>query len=299
MIDFFKNVLTGATVLIQSIGFVVGIKSDLPNFNNPSPAPIIIVSPAPSSASDLKLNKDKSLETNKKYDSKTSNTVQNINTNEALKKDGLRTGRIVKYKEYCKGGQEISVYDSELITRKAFDGNTYSMTKDDWACSDRDGLALENRQTVQTRRPNTTFQNNTNPNTGEPIVDCVLSYGTYRVYKSYCEQAKIEDQSIQKTSKEIEEERQRLNQQQNQIPTKQGISEVQRANCRNAYETNVINANQFGQGLREFTLQQAQSDYQRCLQGGSSEPIKITRPSPTPCQLPTGIGYIEGGNPCP
>lgn len=293
MIDFFKNVLTGVTILIQSIGYVVGIKSDLPNFNNPSPPPIIIASPTPSSASDLKLNKDNSLDTNKKNDSKISNTVQNINSNEAAKKDGSRTGRIVKYKEYCKGGQEISVYESELITRKASDGNTYSMTKDDWDCSDKNALIAKNRQ-GQTSRPNSTLQNNTNSNPGEPIVDCILSYGTYQVYKSYCEQAKIEDQNIQKTSKEIAEERQRLNQQQqNQIPTQQGISEIQKANCRNAYETNVINANQFSQGLREFALQQAQSDYQRCLEGGSSEPIKITRPSPTPCEIPKGIGYIK------
>lgn len=54
--------------------------------------------------------------------------------------DGSRTGKIIKYKEYCKGGQEISVYESELITKKAADGNTYSMTKEDWACSERDSV---------------------------------------------------------------------------------------------------------------------------------------------------------------
>lgn len=63
----------------------------------------------------------------------TTNTQQRVNTPQVTG-DGSRTGRIVKYKEYCKGGQEISVYENELITKKASDGNSYSMTKADWDC---------------------------------------------------------------------------------------------------------------------------------------------------------------------
>lgn len=63
----------------------------------------------------------------------TTNTQQRENTTQVTG-DGSRTGRIVKYKEYCKGGQEISVYENELITKKVSDGNTYLLTKTDWDC---------------------------------------------------------------------------------------------------------------------------------------------------------------------
>lgn len=62
---------------------------------------------------------------------------QKINTTQTTS-NGSRTGRIIKYKEYCKGDQEISVYENELITKKVADGNTYSMTKTDWDCYSRD-----------------------------------------------------------------------------------------------------------------------------------------------------------------
>lgn len=46
-----------------------------------------------------------------------------------------RTGNIIPYKEFCTGNQ-ISVYENELIYRKAHDGKIYSMTAGDWQCYD-------------------------------------------------------------------------------------------------------------------------------------------------------------------
>lgn len=51
--------------------------------------------------------------------------------------DSTRTGNIIKYKEWCKGNQEISVYENELITKKSSDGKTYSMTQGDWDCYEK------------------------------------------------------------------------------------------------------------------------------------------------------------------
>ncbi len=86
----------------------------------------------------------------------TTNNLQGTNNQAQVTEDGSRTGRIVKYKEFCKGGQEISVYENELITRKALsDGKTYSMTKDDWDCSDK-SFASNNK----TQLSNNTLQQN-------------------------------------------------------------------------------------------------------------------------------------------
>lgn len=86
--------------------------------------------------------------------------------------NGNRTGNIIKYKEYCKNGQEISIYEGELITKKTPDGNTYSMTKDDWVC-------YENKQTQQ--KTNTTSQ----------TIKCTLpGYGVVDMTPSKCEEAR-------------------------------------------------------------------------------------------------------------
>lgn len=52
------------------------------------------------------------------------------------KYDGTRTGRIIKYNEWC-SGKEISIYENELLTKKASDGKTYTMTQGDWDCYER------------------------------------------------------------------------------------------------------------------------------------------------------------------
>lgn len=104
---------------------------------------------------------------------------------------------------------------------------------------------------------------------------CTLYYGalneslTYNVSKETCD--KLQKEQSERNARMEELNRQRTS----------SSNENLQARCKNTYDINVINANQFSAGLREFTLQQAQSDYQRCLQGGSSEPLKITRPSPT------------------
>ncbi len=96
--------------------------------------------------------------------------------------DGTRTGRIVKYKEYCKGGQEISVYESELITRKASDGNTYSMTKDDWDCSDKNNSTQppSNTQATGTYVPSTT-----STYTAPSYPPCVVYYPVLEYSQTY------------------------------------------------------------------------------------------------------------------
>lgn len=53
------------------------------------------------------------------------------------KYDGTRTGGIIKYKEWCKNNQEISIYENELITKQASDGNTFTMTQGDWDCYEK------------------------------------------------------------------------------------------------------------------------------------------------------------------
>lgn len=44
-----------------------------------------------------------------------------------------RTGKIIPYHDWC-NDEDISVYENELVTMTSSDGNTYSMTVDDWNC---------------------------------------------------------------------------------------------------------------------------------------------------------------------
>lgn len=44
-----------------------------------------------------------------------------------------RTGEIISYHEWCTG-EDISIYENELITKKSSDGNIYTMTQGDWDC---------------------------------------------------------------------------------------------------------------------------------------------------------------------
>lgn len=53
MSDFFKNVIAGATILFQSVGYMIGVKLELPSINPLSPTPIVITSPAPSNEAPL------------------------------------------------------------------------------------------------------------------------------------------------------------------------------------------------------------------------------------------------------
>jgi len=48
-------------------------------------------------------------------------------------REAARTGRIIDYKEFCTGNQ-ISIYENELIYQKANDGKIYAMTQADWDC---------------------------------------------------------------------------------------------------------------------------------------------------------------------
>lgn len=56
-----------------------------------------------------------------------------MHTVNALDNNPSRTGKIITYHEWCTGN-DISIYENELITQKASDGNTYSMTQGDWGC---------------------------------------------------------------------------------------------------------------------------------------------------------------------
>lgn len=106
-------------------------------------------------------------------------------TNQTAQKPQGRTGKIIKYKEYCKGGKEISVYEDELITRKALsDGKTYSMTKDDWDCSDRNNVA--------TKQPATTTPNTNQPTPNHPqliTIPCTTVYGLGNAYGNSYQEA--------------------------------------------------------------------------------------------------------------
>lgn len=165
MIDFFKDVLTGATILIQSVGFMVGIRPGLP-ISIPSPGPVITVSPSPSSSPNMSPKVDKTpnnTNNNQKSNQQTDNTLP-------VTQDSNRKGRIIEYKEYCKGGQETSIYEGELLTKKAEDGNTYSMTKDDWNCYEK---SLSERRQVNYTYQAPSIQNN-------PVkINCSFSSGEY------------------------------------------------------------------------------------------------------------------------
>lgn len=239
-----------------------------------------------------------------KQDSKTT-AVQNIKPSETPKNDGSRTGRIVKYKEWCKGGIEISVYENELLTKKSSDGGTYSMTQGDWDCYEK-FLASKNRQTKQVPRSDPVPQKNTNSYTGEPIIECILSYGTYQLYKSYCEQAKIEDQNTQAalidcfvygrtfklTKKDCDYEQQievTINTPSKTNTENPTIKRDYTAYCQNelkAQEQNAL-ARFGGSSSTFFGIQQVyhNSCYPRCLSSGtwpSDCGVQLSQPTPTP-----------------
>lgn len=91
---------------------------------------------------------------------------------------GTRTGNIVSYKEFCKGGMEISVYENELITKTTSDGQTFSMTKDDWACFEK----VKNVTSQQTQ-----------PNQAQGklsvSIPCTTAVGSYTSYGNTQEEA--------------------------------------------------------------------------------------------------------------
>lgn len=62
-----------------------------------------------------------------------------------------KTGSIIKYKEWCTGN-EINVYEKELIVKKSSDGNTYGMTSGDWICYENflSGKGVPNRTPSRT-----------------------------------------------------------------------------------------------------------------------------------------------------
>lgn len=108
---------------------------------------------------------------------------------------GSRTGKIVKYKEYCSGGVEISVYDNELVTKKASDGNTYSMTQKDWGCFEN---SLKNK-------PNQAITTTNSKPVGVATITCVMPYGTFQVPQVHCDNAKAilrDQESIKKNFNE-------------------------------------------------------------------------------------------------
>lgn len=84
---------------------------------------------------------------------KQNTSIKTVNASSPKNQDSK--GKIVKYSEYCNKGKEISVYESELITKEGIDGESYSMTKDDWNCYEKN-LSQSN---VVNQRP-------TNPGTG-------------------------------------------------------------------------------------------------------------------------------------
>lgn len=196
-----------------------------------------------------------------------------------------RTGKIIKYKEFCKGGQEISVYENELITRKAFsDGKIYSMTKDDWGCSDRNSAVAKQPTNTQTTNiyttPYTTLYYT--PYTPTQYYSCTLcshySFGDSCSTYNY----------LYKTKEECDVEQQRINQLYGSSTTPQPTTQptptedqaqsiidqhnAQVTSCQSAvrsrYEGLLQSCNQYGgsaaQACRQIYEQQRQKDYDAC-----------------------------------
>jgi hypothetical protein len=58
-----------------------------------------------------------------------------------------RTGKIIKYHEFC-SGKEISIYENELVNKTSpFDGKIYSVTEGDWDCYLKDHNSTSNQPT--------------------------------------------------------------------------------------------------------------------------------------------------------
>ncbi len=75
--------------------------------------------------------------TNQQTESKPTDTVPPKPSQlPAVTHDGSRTGQIIDYAELCTG-KTIKVYENEVITKVATDGKTYSRTKGDWDCLNR------------------------------------------------------------------------------------------------------------------------------------------------------------------
>lgn len=202
-----------------------------------------------------------------------------------------RTGRIVKYKEYCKGGKEISVYESELITKKAADGNTYSMTKDDWDCSERDQKQKQNPPTqpatINCYDPVTkkNYQvsketcdkwvqeyNQTPSYTPPQYYSCTICY-----HYSFGDNCYTYD-SLYKTKEECDAQQQKINQIGNTTPTPTPDNSVDQHNAqvtscqssvRSRYEGLLQSCNQYGggssgQACRQIYTDQRQREYDAC-----------------------------------
>lgn len=113
---------------------------------------------------------------------------------------GSRIGKIVKYKEYCRGGVEISVYENEFITKKASDGKTYSMTQKDWGCFEN---SLKNK-------PDQAIATTNNKPVGVSTITCVLPYGTYQIPQADCDNIKGILSSTESIKRNFEEENKRI-----------------------------------------------------------------------------------------
>jgi hypothetical protein len=60
--------------------------------------------------------------------------------------------------------------------------------------------------------------------------------------------------------------------------------------CRDQYNIDISNSKQLSAGAREAMVAMAESNYDRCIQTGISQPLNVTKPSPTPTVI-QGIWY--------
>jgi|GEM_PF-4446425 len=146
------------------------------------------------------------------------------------KYDGTRTGKIIKYKEWCTGN-EISIYENELIKGKTSDGKTYYMTKGDWDCYYKTTAQLNNLP----------FSSDTfNPSNYYPCTICYSALGTCSTY-NYLYKTKEECDNAQASVSKYSTSNQNTYQTPTSAPTSPQMTKAQcEANVADKYRSLMV-----------------------------------------------------------